>query len=90
MNHLNPGGWVEFVDFDGGEVYSDDDTVNKAPNIREWARLQNVAYGKFGKEFNLARRYKQYLINAGFTNVKEEAFKVQPLPYHHRWPLLTF
>lgn len=75
MMNLRPGGWAEFADFLGDEFFSDDDTVQRAPNLVEWCRLQKEAFEKFGKEFSLARDYKQRMIDAGFKNVKEEVYK---------------
>lgn len=76
-NNLKPGGWVEMVDFPA-ELYSDDDSMEKAPNVAEWTRLQKEASAKFGKEMNIAHRHKQWMIDAGYKNVTEEVFKVCP------------
>lgn len=59
------------------EVYSDDDTLNNAPNIVEWCRLLDEASLKFGKQLNVAAKYKQWMVDAGFKNVVEEVFKVR-------------
>ncbi|RMJ20852.1 Methyltransferase [Aspergillus sp. HF37] len=79
-NNLKVGGWVEMVDFPG-EIFSDDDTIKVAPNVVEWARLQVEACAKFGKEFNIATQHKQLMANAGFTNLKEEIYKVLRLKF---------
>lgn len=76
MNNLKPGGWVEMMDFSGEKFLSDDDTVQKAPNLNEWARLQNEAARDFGKEFGVTKHLKRWMIDAGFKNVTEEVYKV--------------
>ena len=76
MSNLRPGGWVEMVDFAGDQFFSDDDSLQRAPNLVEWFNLQLKAFAKFGKEFDVARHHRQRLIDAGFRNVKEEVYKV--------------
>lgn len=66
---------MEIVDFPT-ELFSDDDTIQKATNIAEWAKLHNGASDKFGKPMNIAHRHKQWMIDAGFKNVKEDLYKV--------------
>lgn len=73
--NLKPGGFVEIVDH-GGTSCSDDGTLQRAPSIMEWSRLHNEACAKFGKELDVAHRHKQWMIDAGFENVKEEVVKV--------------
>lgn len=80
FNNMNPSGWVEMADF-AGYLYSDDDTIQNAPNIREWAKLQNEAAGKFGKRLDVAPNLKQWMIDAGFQDVTEEVYKVCLLSY---------
>lgn len=75
INHLKPGGWVEVADFPT-IFFSDDGTLEKGPNLKEWARLLIVASKKFGKPMDVAQNHKQWLIDAGFKNVKEEVYKV--------------
>lgn len=60
--------------------YSDDNTIQNAPNLCEYARLLNEASSKFGKPLDIARHQKQFMIDAGFTNVREEVYKVSS-PY---------
>lgn len=81
LENLNPGGWAEFVDFTC-QAWSDDDSLEKAPKITEWIRLGNESSEKFGKPLNVALCYKQWMIDAGFKDVREEAYKVPLNP----WP----
>ena len=75
MDNLKPGGWVELVDIPI-HFYSDDGTLENAPNIREWAKLQMEASVKFGKDMDITHHYKQWLTDVGFKNVKEDVYKV--------------
>ncbi|RMJ27592.1 Methyltransferase [Aspergillus sp. HF37] len=79
-NNLKPGGWVEFVDFPA-ELFSDDESRQNAPNISEWCKLLDDASQKFGKDLNVTSKYKQWLIDAGFRNVKEDVYKIPVNPW---------
>lgn len=83
MNNLSAGGWVEMVDFAGESLFADDHTLQNAPKLVEWAKFQNIACHKFGKEFDIARHHKQWMIDAGFKNVKEDVYKVCLLSFYH-------
>lgn len=76
MQNLKPGGYVEIVD-QPTVAFSDDDSMDKAPYISEWMNLHNEACEKFGKRMDIAHCQKQWMIDAGFKNVKEEVFKVR-------------
>ena len=65
------------VDFSGEGFYSDDDSLEKAENLKEWARLLNEGCNKFGKPIDVARHHRQWMIDAGFKNVNEEIYKVR-------------
>lgn len=75
IENLNTGGWAEVVDFTV-EAFSDDGTLNNAPNVVKWIKLLDEASSKFGKRLNIASTHKQGLIDAGFKNVKEDIYKV--------------
>lgn len=73
--NLKIGGWIEFADF-APEPFADDNTLERAPYFREWSRLCDEASVKFGKRMNITSFYKQWMIDAGFKNVKEHVHKV--------------
>jgi hypothetical protein len=75
MKNLKHSGYVEVVDI-AMEPFADDESLDKAPSTTEWSRLHNQACEKFGKSMNIAHRHKQWMIDAGFINVKEEIIKV--------------
>ncbi|RJE25347.1 Methyltransferase [Aspergillus sclerotialis] len=78
-DNLNNGGWVEMVDFDGGGIYCDDNTGQKAPNIQDWVRFQQESSRSFGKDLDVAQYHKRWMIEAGFKNVHEEIYKASHL-----------
>ncbi|RJE23445.1 Methyltransferase [Aspergillus sclerotialis] len=79
--NLNKDGWIELVDF-VPRIWSDDNTIERAPETRRWAKLLRVASNRFGKDLDLVPHYKNFLREAGFKNVREETFKV-PI---NTWP----
>lgn len=82
MTNLSAGGWVEMVDFAGDTLFADDDSLQNAPNLTEWVKLVHIACHKFGKELDVARHHKQWMIDAGFKNVKEDVYKVCLLSFY--------
>jgi hypothetical protein len=65
---LNPGGWIELVEF---EVWAhlSNDSMNWAPDIQKWkSRLYEVA-NKIGRTMDVAVHLEEWVLNAGFTGV---------------------
>ena len=58
------------------QAFSDDGSLERAPNVVDLARLLDEASVKFGKQLDVAPYYKKWMIEAGFHNVKEEVYKV--------------
>ncbi|PSN72471.1 S-adenosyl-L-methionine-dependent methyltransferase, partial [Corynespora cassiicola Philippines] len=79
--HLRPGAWLEFQE-PMAWVESDDDTLDRAPNLKQWQDLCNDAAAMFGKEIKIADRLKQRMLDAGFTDVHEKIVKIPIGP----WP----
>lgn len=75
MTYLRPGGWFELGESTVG-VFSDDDTLSRATYLLEWRDRLIEASEKFGKRMGVAKNYKQWMIDAGFENVREEIYKV--------------
>jgi cyclopropane fatty-acyl-phospholipid synthase-like methyltransferase len=73
--NLNPGGWLEMQEFAVG-ITSDDDTIQRAPWIREWSEQIDVATTRVGKKLNVAHMHKQWFQEAGFEDVREHVVKV--------------
>ncbi|KAL4983930.1 S-adenosyl-L-methionine-dependent methyltransferase [Aspergillus falconensis] len=79
-NNLNPGGWFEICDFTVG-IFSDDDSTEKATSLQQWRDILVEASKKFGKQFSVAQNYKQWMIDAGFKDAREEVYKVPFSPW---------
>lgn len=78
--NLTPGGYIEMLD----PIYpmaSDDGTLLPDSPVYRWSKLLNEAAEKLGSGLGSGKRYKQQLIDAGFTNVVEIVYK---------WPMNTW
>jgi SAM-dependent methyltransferase len=73
--NLKPGGWVEMQEYDAW-IFSDDDSCDRAPWTMEWVERLDAASLMFGKQINVARFHKQWMIDAGFEDVKEVVKRV--------------
>ncbi|RMJ24968.1 Methyltransferase [Aspergillus sp. HF37] len=80
LQNLNNGGWAEFVDF-AIQIFSDDDSLDKAPYFVDLINLLDESSTKFGKRLNVAHEYKQWMIDAGFKNVQQEVYKIPMNPW---------
>jgi len=91
-NHLKPGGWAEFQEYEAN-IHSDDGTHVKAPMLLDLAATLDEASQKFGKRVNIASSLSEWLEAAGFTNVNVDIYKVgQPVPDFYtllRWLILA-
>lgn len=88
-NHLKPGGWLEMQEFD--PVFrSDDGTIDQADVMLQWQSLINEAAARFGKKLRIVQEQKDFIQQAGFTNVHEDIHKVQLSTLFFRLCLLTF
>jgi hypothetical protein len=75
LEHLNPGGWLEVGEFEI-LVHSDNDTPEQCPNIKLWCKLLQEAARKIERPFEVAIHLKEWLENAGYTEVTKEVKKV--------------
>ena len=80
MTNLKPGGWME-VGEATVDIFCDDKTIDRAPNFAQWRDLLHEASRKFGKPMGMAKKYKDWMIEAGFKNVKEDIYKVRQIPF---------
>lgn len=81
--HLKPGGWVEFQEYEAW-VKSDDGGMERAVSVAQWQQYIDDASVKFGKRMNVAEKLKDKMVNAGFENCCDDAFKIPigPWPKH--------
>ncbi|KAI8314249.1 Secondary metabolism regulator LAE1 [Colletotrichum sp. SAR11_59] len=70
MGGLKPGGWVEMQEYDAW-IFSDDDSFDRAIWTKEWVTKLDDASKTYGKQINVARFHKQWMIDAGFEDVQE-------------------
>ncbi|KAJ4289978.1 hypothetical protein N0V88_006779 [Collariella sp. IMI 366227] len=84
--HLTPGGWLEMHDT-VNPLVSDDGTLSKDSALYQWSQLLQEAALKFGSPLDVARLFKQQLIDAGFQNVVQFEYKwpVNPWPKDRKW-----
>ncbi|KAM5343820.1 hypothetical protein ACJ41O_012357 [Fusarium nematophilum] len=80
MQHLKPGGWIEMQEYDAW-IFSDDDSCDRAPWTMEWVDKLDTASRMFGKQINVATYHKQWMIDAGFEDVKERVYRIPIGPW---------
>lgn len=73
--NLKPGGWCEMQEYDAW-IFSDDDSFDRAPWTKEWVEKLDGASTMFGKQINVAKKHKQWMIDAGFEDVVEKIIRV--------------
>ena len=75
--HLKPGGWIESQEYETW-VSSDDGTIEDCPYVKQWQVVVNDSAEKFGKRMLVAGEQKQHMIDAGFSDVRDDVYKVRP------------
>lgn len=79
-DNLKPGGWVEMQEYDAW-IFSDDDSCDRAPWTMEWVDKLDSASKMFGKQINVAKHHKKWMIDAGFQSVKELVCRVRAFDF---------
>ncbi|KAF5230777.1 hypothetical protein FAUST_9634 [Fusarium austroamericanum] len=80
LENLKPGGYVEMQEYDAW-IFSDDDSCDRAPWTMEWVTKLDEASKMFGKQINVARYQKQWMIDAGFEDVQERVYRIPIGPW---------
>ncbi|KAL2133431.1 hypothetical protein VTI74DRAFT_2357 [Chaetomium olivicolor] len=80
-DHLNPGGWAEFQDFDV-QYYSEDGSLKEDSSIMKWVNLLNGAANDVGRDPCPGPKLEGWVRDAGFTNVTHKMFRFPIGP----WP----
>jgi SAM-dependent methyltransferase len=70
MEHLRPGGWMEWQDY-YAEIQCIDDTM-KGSALERWSKLYIEGGKNMGRDMLAPRRYKSMMEAVGFVNVTEE------------------
>ncbi|KAI4594677.1 hypothetical protein KJ359_007770 [Pestalotiopsis sp. 9143b] len=83
-DNLQPGGWVEYHDYDPGVFGKDEANQQALIGAPLWEWCQRVFNGakRFGRDMFIARRYKQLLLDTGFVDVAEKILLAPNKP----WP----
>jgi len=81
FDHLKPGGWAEFSDYDI-KLKSQDNTIPKDYKPQEMLNFLNVACVNIGRPLGMGPKLKGMVEETGFTNVGHE---IIPLPLRI-WP----
>jgi ubiquinone/menaquinone biosynthesis C-methylase UbiE len=77
--NLKPGGWVEIQEYESFIACHNDPDHERIPNITRWVSLCNEASAKFGKPIAIAVEQKQYMISAGFHDVRDDSYQVRTI-----------
>ncbi|KAK2051778.1 methyltransferase domain-containing protein [Colletotrichum caudatum] len=79
--NTNPGGWVEFQDYD--LLYtSDDGTLTEEHETLKWDKLFLEACDRMGRDARPGPKFKDWVRGAGFVNITHKQFKMPIGP----WP----
>jgi len=76
LDHLEPGGWLEVVDFEAWGS-TDDNSLPPDSSYHRWQTELSTAATKFGRIMNVIPLVKDMMIDAGFQDVKEDIYKVR-------------
>ncbi|TGO41073.1 hypothetical protein BHYA_0027g00510 [Botrytis hyacinthi] len=79
-DNLNEGGFIELVDFEY-HGYSDDGTGELAPSFQKWQAGLDEASRLFGRDLNVAMKFKDWLEEAGFEAVVERHWRLPMAPW---------
>lgn len=75
FDNLNPGGYVEFQEYHC-EVYSDDDTLQRATNLTDWVETMSEMAEKFGKPLKIGTRLRGWMEDAGFEDIHDQVYRI--------------
>jgi SAM-dependent methyltransferase len=81
FNHLKPGGWLELQAFDISVRSDDDPELKKCPTTKRWREELKRASLIHGKKLNTGADNMQLLIDAGFVDVHDDAYKTPLGPW---------
>lgn len=72
--HMTPGGWIDLQDGHWQPACIDDSLEGTA--LERWFRLIIRGGQRQGRDMLKAKYYKQYLLEAGFTDVEEKIYQL--------------
>lgn len=72
LGSMNPGAWIEYQDFALGQTSSVDNNYDGTA-FQKWNRAVVAgAAQQLGRDVEVAPRYKEWLVEAGFVDVEEK------------------
>lgn len=74
FENLKPGGWIEFQEVEC-PLKCEDGSASPDEPFMKWSSLLAEAGGKAGVDFQVQNKLKDYLQEAGFTNITREDYK---------------
>lgn len=80
FHNLRPGGWIEYQDL-GVSIDSDDDS-HRGTALHKWVYIAQAGAAAKGRDFEAPRKYKDYMLEAGFVDVVEVKFRF----FGNGWP----
>ncbi|RPB18879.1 S-adenosyl-L-methionine-dependent methyltransferase, partial [Terfezia boudieri ATCC MYA-4762] len=72
---IKPGGWFEHLETTI-ELLSDDGTIPEPSRVHEWTYVLDIAGSAAGKSWKISEKLKEWMIDAGFQNVREVVYKL--------------
>ena len=78
LTHLQPGGWLEIQEFEVWFYSQMPEGLPKDSAITKWQNLIDEGSLRMGRRLNYARCFKSHLEEAGFGDIRTQAFKVRP------------
>jgi trans-aconitate methyltransferase len=75
LEFLQPGGWLEVMDFEAWGS-TDDDSLPEDSSYNRWQHELSTASEKAGRTMNVAPQVRGMVADAGFEDVQEEIYKV--------------
>jgi trans-aconitate methyltransferase len=78
--HVKPGGWVEFQDFNL-TLHSEDGSYKPESDMAKYTFLLTDAARKAGKEASPGPKLEQWVREAGFQNVVHQKYKIPLGPW---------
>jgi hypothetical protein len=71
---LSPGGWLELQETDS-PICCDDDSFLESSPLFQWSIAVNEGFKAAGRELTMGPKLKDWMTQAGFTQVTEMTYK---------------
>jgi hypothetical protein len=84
FDNLKPGGWIEYQD--SSYNIDSEDNSHRRTALHRWTYLALAGAAAMGRDMEVARKYKEYFIDAGFVEVAEFKFKIFGNPWPEKEP----